>query len=130
MVSFLKRFRLFARIHAAQSAMKSVVSGLLIVSVLSACSSPPGANKGQRYRCEQGIEFTARFKDDSVTLDTTRGYELLFRGGPYARNTQNPHEYSNSSMQAEFNTGTGEAKAREAVLRYPWLPLVVRCIKD
>ncbi|NJS36693.1 MAG: hypothetical protein HC765_10235 [Brachymonas sp.] len=85
----------------------------------------------QRYRCEAGVEFSARFSGESVALDTTRGYELLFRDAkPQTTNppdTPKPNEYRNGRMSAEFNLG---ANGREALLRYPLLPLVLRCVKD
>ncbi len=84
-------------------------------------SSPPD----QRYRCEQGIEFSVKFVDDSALIDSTRGYHVLLRdaGGQGAGQTV----YSNSVVRAEFGLG---GTGREAVLRYPLLPLVVRCTRD
>jgi hypothetical protein len=82
------------------------------------------------YRCELGIEFTARFQGESVTLDSTRGYELLFRDAkplPNPADPPKPNEYRNARMSAEFKLG---ANGREALLRYPLLPLVVRCIQQ
>lgn len=128
----LKNFKLFslpAHTECASQAIKTVAITLTLPLTLIACNHSPAA-PGQRYRCEQGLEFTARFQDESVTLDTSRGRELLFRGGPHVRDAKNPHEYGNAMVQVEFNTGPGEAKSREAVVRYPLLPLVVRCVKD
>ena len=75
------------------------------------------------YRCDGGIEFTARFVDDSVLIDSTRGYEVLYldAGGT----TPQQRFYSNPKMKAEFGLGVG---GREAILRYPLLPLVARCV--
>ena len=79
----------------------------------------------QRYRCEQGIEFSVKFVDDSALIDSTRGYNVLLRdaGGQGEGQTV----YSNAVVRAEFGLGAG---GREAVLRYPLLPLVVRCVRD
>jgi hypothetical protein len=74
------------------------------------------------YRCEQNLEFTARFIDDSVALDTSRGYDVLFK-----KKSGKPDEYDNARMSAEFNLGSG---GKEAILRYPLLPLVLRCVKS
>jgi hypothetical protein len=102
------------------------------VLALAACTHDPSAKlKSENYLCELGIEFTARFQDNSVALDTTRGYELLFRDAkPQASNAAEPpkpNEYRNARMSAEFKLG---AKGSEAVLRYPLLPLAVRCVRE
>ena len=94
------------------------------LALLSACAAP-GAGAGNaaaQYRCEFGIEFSARFVDDTVILDGSRGYDLLHRAaGSTDKNYKNPR------MAAEFGLG---ATGREAVLRYPLLPLVARCVRD
>jgi hypothetical protein len=85
------------------------------------------------YRCEYGLEFTAKFSGDSVVLDSTRGYDVLYRGGKNANpdvaaNAKlHPNEYSNPRMSAEFKLGVLE---RDAIVRYPLLPLVSRCVRD
>ena len=83
------------------------------------------SSAGQRYRCEQGIDFSVKFVDDSALIDSSRGYNVLFRdaGGQGEGQTV----YSNAVVRAEFGLG---ASGREAVLRYPLLPLVVRCVRD
>jgi hypothetical protein len=81
----------------------------------------------ERYRCEHGMEFVARFSGEAVALDTTRGYEMLFRDAAPVPQPPKPHEYRNPVMSAEFKLG---ADGREALLRYPLLPLAVRCVKD
>jgi hypothetical protein len=104
---------------------------ILIVSasaLLAACANtstqdPPA----QRYRCELGIEFSARFSGESVSLDTTRGYEMLFRDAKPLPDPPKPNEYRNPRMSAEFQLGKD---GNEALLRYPLLPLVVRCVRD
>jgi hypothetical protein len=99
-----------------------------VTLMLAACASTPSNEPpAQRYRCELGIEFTARFSGDSVALDTTRGYELLFRDAKPLPDPPKPNEYRNPRMSAEFKLG---ANGREALLRYPLLPLVVRCVRD
>jgi hypothetical protein len=100
----------------------------LSVLLLTSCAQPPSAPAAsERYRCELGIEFVARFSDNSVALDTTRGYELLFRDGKPLPDPPKPNEYRNARMSAEFKMGVS---GREALLRYPLLPLLVRCVRD
>ncbi len=99
-----------------------------VCSALLACSGAPVSTAPLPfYRCEAGVEFTAKFIDDSVVLDSTRGYDVLQRSGKTNTNPNNPNEYSNARMSAEFKLGS---TGREAVVRYPLLPLVVRCVRD
>lgn len=98
------------------------------------CTSGPAPTKALPfYRCEYGIEFTAKFSGDSVVLDSTRGYDVLYRSGKntnpeVAANAKaKPHEYSNVRMSAEFNLGVLQ---RDAIVRYPLLPLTSRCVRD
>jgi hypothetical protein len=110
--------------------MKWIDTGLAAIGValLSGCAQTPSAPViSERYRCELGIEFTARFQDNSVALDTTRGYELLFRDAKPLPDPPKPNEYRNARMSAEFKLG---ANGREALLRYPLLPLAARCVRD
>jgi hypothetical protein len=111
------------------------------MSLLAACvSSPvtaptaPTAVKAKPldfYRCEYGIEFTAKFVDNTVTLDSSRGYDILFTDSKASASPASPSvtpvEYSNPRMNATFNLGV---TGREAVLRYPLLPLVSRCVRE
>ncbi|TAG27249.1 MAG: hypothetical protein EAZ37_05875 [Burkholderiales bacterium] len=98
------------------------------IALLSACASAPsGASPAQRYRCELGIEFSASFSGESVSLDTTRGYEMLFKDAKPLPGPPRPNEYRNPRMSAEFQLGKD---GNEALLRYPLLPLAVRCVKD
>ena len=99
--------------------------GLLLCSVLAGCAGQGWKSEAPLYRCEAGVEFTARFVDDSAVLDGTRGYDVLYRnaGGVGAGQTV----YSNPRMRAEFGLG---ASGREAILRYPLLPLVLRCVRE
>ena len=95
------------------------------VAALAGCagmkSSDPSALP--LYRCEQDLQFTVRFVDDTAVLKGARGDDILLRdaGG---QGTQTV--YSNPRMRAEFGLG---ASGREAVLYYPLLPLV-RCLRD
>lgn len=102
------------------------ISAALIM--LSACAGLPTEEAAaQRYRCELGIEFSARFAGESVALDTTRGYEMLFRDAKPLPDPPKPNEYRNAIMSAEFQLGKD---GQEALLRYPLLPLAVRCVKN
>ena len=77
------------------------------------------------YRCENAIEFRVRFIDNSAVLDGSRGYDVLYRdaGGV----TPSQTVYSNIRMRAEFGLGPS---GRVAILRYPLLPLVLRCVRE
>ena len=104
------------------------IAGLVALaglSTLAACAGRNWQSPGPLYRCEHGIEFMARFIDDTAVLDGTRGYDVLYRdaGGQGPQQTV----YSNPRMRAEFGLGAG---GREAVLRYPLLPLAARCVRD
>jgi hypothetical protein len=107
--------------------ISSLVCCLGALTIAGCAQTPSAALVSERYRCELGIEFTARFQDNSVALDTTRGYELLFRDAKPLPDPPKPNEYRNARMSAEFKLG---ANGREALLRYPLLPLVVRCVRD
>ena len=98
------------------------VAGML---VLAGCAAGGGPSSAAQYRCEQGIDFNVKFVDDTAVLEGTGGSDLLFRdaGGQGAQQAV----YSNPRMRAEFGLGTS---GREAVLRYPLLPLVARCVRD
>ena len=103
----------------------AVATALVILLAGCATGNSGTASAGQRYRCEQGIELRVKFVDDSALIDSSRGYNVLFRdaGGQGEGQTV----YSNAVVRAEFGLG---ASGREAVLRYPLLPLVVRCVRD
>ena len=103
----------------------SAMAFALLLLTGCAAGNSGTALTGQRYRCEQGIEFSVKFVDDSALIDSSRGYNVLFRdaGGQGEGQTV----YSNAAVRAEFGLGAG---GREAVLRYPLLPLVVRCVRD
>jgi hypothetical protein len=106
-----------ARIALAASAMLA----------LAGCTQIPKAPPQPQYRCELGIEFTAKFVDETVALDGSRGYDVLFRSAQATAQAGNANFYSNPRMEVEFNQGSG---GREATLRYPLLPLAVRCVRD
>lgn len=96
----------------------------LLALLVSGCAGLGSGADGPHYRCEHGIEFNVKFADDSAVL-TGRGHDVLYRdaGG------QGPNQsvYSNPRMRAEFGLGSS---GREAIVRYPLLPLVARCVRD
>jgi hypothetical protein len=108
--------------HSARVGAALVASAGILV--LAACAAG-GPSSGAQYRCEHGIDFKVKFVDDTAVLDGAGGSDLLFRdaGGQGAQQAV----YSNPRMRAEFGLG---ASGREAVLRYPLLPLVARCVRD
>ena len=103
----------------------NICAALVAATVLGGCAAGKGPGTGPLYRCEHGIEFRVRFIDDTALLDGPGGQDLLERdaGGEGPRQTI----YSNPRMRAEFGLG---ASGREALLRYPLLPLVARCVRD
>jgi hypothetical protein len=111
-------------IHQMHWAVACLSMGLLAACTRTAQVPETAA---QRYRCEHGIEFSARFMGEAVALDSSRGYELLFRDDKPLPDPPKPHEYRNPYMSAEFQLGQ---QGTEALLRYPLLPLVVRCIRE
>ncbi len=105
--------------------MNRLPAMLAAAAALAGCAVPASGPALPLYRCEYNIEFTARFVDNSVILDGSRGYDVLYRdaGGQTPQQTV----YRNPRMRAEFGLGpTG----REAILRYPLLPLVARCAQE
>ena len=100
-------------------------------------SAISSAGSAPLYRCEHGIVFTVKFADNTALLSGARkpsgssgspsagDQDLLLRdaGGQGAQQAF----YSSPRMRAEFGLG---ASGREAILRYPLLPLVVRCLRD
>ncbi len=104
----------------------AAVMALAGVAALAGCagmkSSDPSALP--LYRCDQGMQFTVSFVNDTAVLKGARGDDVLLRdaGGQGAQTV-----YSNPRMRAEFGLG---ASGREAVLHYPLLPLVARCMRD
>jgi hypothetical protein len=106
---------------------RSVFGAALPLLLVACAHNPDTLPRIERYRCELGIEFSARFSDSTVALDTSRGYEVLFAKADAQAEPLKPDEYRNARMSAQFKLG---AHAREAVLRYPLLPLVVRCVQQ
>lgn len=94
-------------------------------ALLTACAGLGARSGPPLYRCEHGIEFSVKFVDGNALLEGPRANEVLFRdaGGQGALQAV----YSNTNMRAEFGLGPD---GREAVLRYPLLPLVARCVRD
>lgn len=100
------------------------IAAVLSASLLTACAGPGNQPEAPFYRCEAGVDFRARFIDNSVALTGSRGHEVLYRD---AGGTGEQAFYSNPRMKAEFGLGpTG----REAIVRYPLVPLVVRCVRE
>jgi hypothetical protein len=101
------------------------IAGVLLLSTLAGCAGKGWQAEAPLYRCEHAIEFRVRFIDNTAVLDGSGGYDVLYRdaGGVGDRQAF----YGNPRMRAEFGLGpTG----REAILRYPLLPLVARCVRD
>ena len=99
------------------------------VAVLAGCAGltgggPAPTSSNPVYRCEQGLQFTVRFVNDTAVLKGARGDDVLLRdaGGQGAQTV-----YSNPRLRAEFGAGAG---GREAVLQYLQQPLVARCVRD
>ena len=110
---------------AGRSPALGVLTALASAVLLAGCAGMGSEAALPHYRCEHGIEFTVRFVDDSALLSGSRGSDVLYRdaGGQGDQQTV----YSNPRMRAEFGLG---AIGREAVLRYPLLPLAARCVRD
>jgi hypothetical protein len=90
-------------------------------ALLSACAGNETQGPLPHYLCEQNTQFTALFQEGSVRLDSNRGYELLFKK-PGASTAV----YESAQVNVEFNLGTN---GKEALLRYPLLPLALRCVR-
>jgi hypothetical protein len=107
--------------------MRKTIGGIVCVALVGCAGTANNSSPAEAplYRCENAIEFRARFIDNSAVLDGSRGYDVLYRdaGGV----TPGQTVYSNIRMRAEFGLGPS---GREAILRYPLLPLVVRCVRD
>lgn len=106
--------------NAKQPVSRGAQALMGVVLAMAGCASGPSAAPLPFYRCEYGIEFTAKFIDDSVALDSVRGYDVLYR-------SDKASVYNNPRMNVEFNLGV---LGREAIVRYPLLPLAARCVRD
>ena len=102
-------------------------AGVLMVGALAACAGTGsgGESPAPLYRCENQSEFTARFVDNTAVLDGSRGYEVLYRDAGGLAESQ--PVYSSPRMRAEFGL---DPTGREAIVHYPLLPLVVRCVRQ
>ena len=102
-----------------------VLPALSAISLLAGCAGLGSEATQPHYRCEHDIEFSVKFADDSALLNGSRGSDVLYRdaGGQGDKQTV----YSNPRMRAEFGMG---ASGLEAILRYPLLPLVARCVRE
>jgi hypothetical protein len=94
-------------------------------TLLTACAGLGGGQSLPHYRCENDISFSVKFVENSAIVESSRGYDVLYRdaGGL----TQQQEVFSNPRMRAEFGLGPS---GREAIVRYPLLPLVARCARD
>lgn len=107
--------------------MKYIIA-ITLCCLLASCatdSSMLKAEEAERYRCENDIAFTVKFANDSATVTSNRGSEVLLRtaGGL----TPGQSVFINPRMRAEFGLGT---TGREAILRYLLQPVVVRCVRE
>ncbi|MCJ7799823.1 MAG: hypothetical protein MUP33_08735 [Polaromonas sp.] len=96
------------------------------VATLAGCAGLSGGrplvtSASPVYRCEQGLQFTVRFVNDTAVLKGGRGDGVLLRdaGGQGAQII-----YSNPRLRAEFGADAG---GREAVLQYLQPQQLLRC---
>jgi len=109
---------------AAPGPAAPVVSTAVPAPSAPAAAAPPATAGSARYRCDQGMEFTVRFADDSAFIDSGKGgTEVALRdaGGV----TPQQSVYSNAHLRAEFGLG---AAGREAKLHHPPDPQVAHCV--
>ena len=97
---------------------------LVTLAALAGCAGQAPSN-GTMYRCEHDLRMSVEFRGNAVVLDSRQGYDILYRlegdgPGPVAH-------YANTRMSAEFGLGP---QGREAVIHYPLLPLVARCVTE
>ena len=89
------------RLPALREPAAALVSAMAFaLLLLTACATGNSSTTptGQRYRCEQNIEFSVKFVDDSALIDSSRGNDVLFRdaGGQGEGQTV----YSNAVVRA------------------------------
>ncbi len=110
---------------------KRMASCLLLAgaAALAGCAGLAGSGSSATssnpvYRCEQGLQFTVRFVNDTAVLKGARGDDVLLRdaGGQGIQTV-----YSNARLRAEFGLGQS---GREAVLQYLQPSLKARCMRD
>ena len=130
----MKSIAICDRKHCARTlkGLKNIVFGktgtaaaLPLVFLLAGCAGPSGQASLPHYRCDQGIEFSVNFVDDTAVLNGSGGQDVLYRNAGGQGDMQ--RFYSNPRTQAEFGLGSS---GREAILRYPLRPLVARCARD
>lgn len=105
-----KTFRLFTK--------------LLLCGALAACVGKTLQPEATLYRCDNGTEFNAEIKDDRAVLDGSASHDVLDRD---AGGVGGETVYSSPRLRAEFGLGPA---GREAVLRFPPGPRVLRCARD
>ena len=113
-----------------KQAGKPIVAAMAMASVvvLAGCAGMTGSSSSSNqpvYRCDQGLQFTVRFVNDTAMLNGARGDDVLLRdaGG---QGTQTV--YTNPRLRAEFGLGSS---GREALLQYlPPAPVALRCRSD
>ena len=109
-----------------------LTSILILCALLAGCAMDTNPPKTAAvdpdlglYRCENDVAFTVKFANDSATINSNRGYEVLYRTAGGLTPTQTV--YINPRMRAEFGLGN---TGKEAILRYLLQPVVVRCAKE
>ncbi len=102
------------------------ITALIAVAGALALTGCVGMNSGatpgmQAYHCDQGLQFSVSFVNDTAVLKGARGDDVLLRdaGGQGAQTV-----YSNPRLRAQFGLGQG---GREAALQYLKQPLSARC---
>ena len=105
------------------------IAALIAVAGALALTGCAGMNSGavpdmQAYRCDQGLNFSVSFVNDTAVLKGARGDDVLLRdaGGQGAQTV-----YSNPRLRAEFGMGAG---GRGAALQYLKPPLTARCQRN
>ena len=105
------------------------ITALMAVAGALALTGCAGLNSGaasgmQTYRCDQGLQFSVRFVDDTAVMNGAHGDDVLLRdaGGQGAQTV-----YSNPRLRAEFGLGEG---GREAALQYLQPSLTARCQRN
>lgn len=102
------------------------ITALMAVAGALALTGCAGMNSGatpgmQTYHCDQGLQFSVSFGNDTAVLKGARGDDVLLHdaGGQGVQTV-----YSNPRLRAEFGLGEG---GRGAALQYLKPPLSARC---